>query len=206
MKKIVAVLTLLSVLLMLTSCGIVKYEYTDGGLIKKGSQDVFHALPIGFEPCGIGEKCGEFGEFSLYRVLGLNGEEISDEWITEEYSGSATTVFYKGNIPAFREIEFDVCYICEEDTGIVSVATIQDENEINKVISSLDNNEKALWPRNDISETYTLKFYSQDFPAVFYSLTYCVCESGNYIYDRAEQNCVNVGDLLSDYIQQNKQQ
>ena len=200
MKKIISAALLLCTLLLLVSCGEVKFEYTDGGLVKKGSNEIYNPLPVGFEPCGTGDKYGKFGEFTLYRVVGLDGAEMSEDWITEEYSGSATTVFFKGTVPSFREIAFDVCYVCEEDTGVVSIATIDDGKLIEEIVSSLDGEEKALWPRTDIISSYTLKLYSEEFPAVFYSLVYCVCDSGNYIYDRAENNCVGVGALLTSYV------
>lgn len=202
MKKIISALLAVSMLMILTSCAA-KYEYVDGGLVKKGSDIKYTALPVGFEPCGVGKKCGRFGEFSLYRVTGINGEEISDEWMTEEYSGSATTVFTSADVPAFREMSFDVCYVCEEDTGVISVSSITDREEIEAVISALDSPDKALWPRSDLISSYTLKFYSEDHPAVFYSLVYCVCESGNYIYDRAEKNCVAADETVSSYIDLN---
>lgn len=200
MKRIVSLTLILSFALFLVSCGTVKFEYTDGGLVEVGTGDTYNALPVGFEPCGIGEEYGKFGDFTLYRVVGLNGEEISENWITEEYSGSATTVFYKGDVPSVADIDFNVLYICEEDTGVVSVATIDDTEIISDVLSSLKTCDQALWPRTDIKGTFTLKLYSENLPAVFYSMIYCVCESGNYLYDRADNICVEVGSLLSSYV------
>lgn len=201
MKRAVTLFLVLTLFAFtLASCNTIEFEYADGGLVKKGTNELYNALPIGFEPCGIGDGYGKFGEFTLYRVVGLNGEEISDDWITEEYSGSATTVFYKGEVPTAESIDFDVFYICEEDTNVVSVAAIDDKEVISEMFSSFETCNQALWPRTDISETYTVKFYSEDLPAVFYSMVYCVCESGNYLYDRANNICVNIGSLISTYV------
>ena len=197
MKKIISAILVFASLFVLSSCGKVSFEYRDGGLVNKKSDEIYNALPVGFEPCGVGDEYGKFGEFSLYRVVGINGEEISDDWITEEYSGSATTVFFNGEIPSFRDINYDVCYICEEDANVISVAQTENREIIDGILSSLDKDEKALWPRTDLLASYTLKLYSTEYPAVFYSLVYCICESGNYIYDRASGSCVEVGGLLA---------
>lgn len=56
MKKIISAALLLCTLLLLVSCGEVKFEYNDGGLVKKGSNEIYNPLPVGFEPCGTGDK------------------------------------------------------------------------------------------------------------------------------------------------------
>lgn len=203
MKKLLSALVLITVCLMcLTSC-TVKFEYADGQLVNKKTNERYNALPIGFEPCGVGDPYGEFGEFKLYCLMDLDGNQLPPEtWVTEEYSGSATTVFLNESlpVPAFRDISFDICYICEEDQSVISVAAIESSDEISALISSLDNESDILWPRNDIISSYTLKFYSLEYPAVFYSVNYCITESGNLIYDRATDTCVNIGDMLSEYV------
>ena len=197
MKKIVSAILVLTSLFLLASCGMVNFEAVGGGLKHKKSGELYYALPVGFEPCGVGKEYGRFGEFTLYRVVGINGEDIPDDWITEEYSGNATTVFHKGDVPSFRDINYDVCYICEEDANVISVAQTEEKEVIDAILVSLDKEEKALWPRTDLLASYTLKLYSTEYPAVFYSLVYCICDSGNYIYDRASGNCVDAGNILA---------
>ena len=59
--------------------------------------------------------------------------------------------------------------------------------------------EDEMWPRTDINESYLLRFYSSDWPAIYYSVTYADCASGNYIYDKIGGKCVKIGDELEKY-------
>lgn len=203
MKRIFA-LFLVICALFLTSCGVVKFEYTDGMLVNSKNGNTYNALPTGFEPCGVGDVYGRFGAFSLYRVQTPDGEELPTEtWLTEEYAGNATVVYLssKEPVPSFRAMSFDKCYICIEDENVMSIGEIEDKEVLNTIISALDSENTALWPRVDLISTYSLKFHSNDLPAVFYSLVYCECDSGNYLYDRASNTCVEVGDLMSEWIE-----
>lgn len=203
MKKVLSVFLLICTVL-LVSCGSVKFEYTDGKLVNTKNGDTYNALPTGFEPCGVGDVYGEYGAFALYRVQTLDSEEMSpDMWLTEEYAGNATVVYLSASEPilSFRDMSFDRCYVCVEDENVMSIATIEGKENTETVISALDSGNTALWPRLDLISSYSLKFHSDDFPAVFYSLVYCVCDSGNYLYDRASNTCVEVGDLLSEWVE-----
>ena len=189
-------------LLCLTSCAV-KFEYVDGQLVNRKTKEKYNALPMGFEPCGVGEAYGEFGAFTLYRLTDLDGNELAPEmWLTEEYSGSATTVFLNESIPlpSFKDMEFDVCYLCEEDVSVISFATIDNSDEIKKIISALDGEKELLWTEKDVTGSYTLKFYSAEYPAVFYSVNYYVTENGNYLQDKGSDVCVEIGDMLSEYV------
>lgn len=202
MQKAAALLTLICCLFM-TSCGTVKFEYKDGMLVNTKDKSTYNALPTGFEPCGVGKAVGEYGAFTLYTVLTPSGDEMpTDVWLTEQYSGNATTVYLssKENVPSFRKIQFDKCYVCIEDENVMAVAEIDGKENIDAIISSLDTSSRALWPRTDIVTSYSLKLHSESLAPIFYSLVYCVCESGNYLYDRASGVCVDVGGLLEDAV------
>ncbi len=203
MKKYICIFAALFLCLAcLTSCAV-KFEYVDGQLVNGKTKEKYNALPIGFEPCGVGEEYGKFGEFTLYALTDLDGNELPPEtWLTEEYSGSATTVFLNEDIslPSFREMTFDVCYVCEEDVSVISIAAIESPEEIGEIISALDSKSEILWTGKDVTASYTLKFCSAEYPAVFYSLGYYTTENGNYIYDRATDTYAEVGDMLSEYV------
>ena len=203
MKKVLSVILLICTL-FLVSCGSAKFEYTDGKLVNTKSGDTYNALPAGFEPCGVGEVYGEYGAFALYKVQTPEGKEMApDMWLTEEYAGGATVVYLSTSesVPSFRDMSFDRCYVCVEDENVMSIATIEGKENTDMIISTLDSENTALWPRLDLISSYSLKFHSEDCPAVFYSLVYCVCNSGNYLYDRASNTCVEVGDLLTEWVE-----
>ncbi|MBE6562174.1 MAG: hypothetical protein E7660_00390 [Ruminococcaceae bacterium] len=203
MKRFICALAaLLLCITCLASCAV-KFEYVDGRLVNGRTKEEYNALPMGFEPCGVGEAYGEFGAFTLYRLTDLDGNEMDPEiWLTEEYSGSATTVFLNESspVPSFRDMTFDVCYLCEEDVSVISIATIESSDEIKEIISALDGEKELFRPEKDVTASYTLKFYSAEYPAVFYSVDYYVTKSGNYLHDKASDTCVEIGDMLSEYV------
>lgn len=207
MKKTVsAVLCVLMLALLLSACtGNVKFEtYENGKLINTKTKGVFTATPVGYEPCGVGEQYGSFGEFPLYSVEDQNGNAFStDEWLTEEYSGTATTLFYgEGAVFApIEEMDPDICYICLEDQNVLSVASFQEKDVMSRLITLMNEGEKHLWPRSDVTESYTLKFYSQDHPQYYFSVNYVVTEEGNFIHRSGSDGCVEIGDLLSGYLE-----
>lgn len=203
MKKFFCFLAVITAcLICLTSCSV-KFQYVDNQLLNKKTNEKYNALPIGFEPCGVAGEYGKFGEFTLYRMTDLDGNEADPEtWVTEGYAGGATTIFLNEKIPlpSFSEMTFDVFYICEEDQSVISIATVENEEEIDELVSALEDESEVLWPRNDIISSYTIKLYSTEYPTVFYSLNYCVTESGNFLYDRGSDICVDIGDMLSEYV------
>ena len=64
-------------------------------------------------------------EEKLYKI----GELSEKEWLTTEYSGSATLVFYNADIvlPTLSELKCDTVFICEQDVNTYSVATVGGE-------------------------------------------------------------------------------
>ncbi len=203
MKRFICTVSALVLCLMcLVSCAV-RFEYVDGQLVNGKTKEKYNALPMGFEPCGVGEAYGEFGAFTLYRLTDLDGNELEPEtWLTEEYSGSATTVFLNESIPlpSFKDMSFDACYLCEEDVSVISFATVTDSDEINGMISALDTEEGVFWTGKDVTASYTLKFYSTEYPAVFYSVDYYITESGNFLHNKANNVYVEIGDMLSEYV------
>lgn len=214
MKRAVSLaLSLIMILCTLASCGarIVKMEYNDEDVLVAENGSEYHYAPVGYEPTSQGEEYGlieSILEEKLYRI----GELDPDLWLTTEYMGAATTVYYSTDIdlPALSEMKPSLCYICEQDENVYSVYTLGDEKneaaeEERKIISDLismlndENVRNEIWPRGETQEVYDLKLYSEDWPAIYYNLEYSREGSGNYLYDRVTRRCVNVGDLLEKY-------
>ena len=194
---------------------IVDMEYTDEGDLKGENGVLYKYAPLGYEPTVQGKEYGLINgvmEEKLYTV----GDLSPKDWLTTEYSGSATLLFYNSSItlPTLSEMKCDTVYICEQDVNTYSVATVggedsKDADGDREVIETLveavcdTEAENEIWPRGDATETFRLKMYSEDWPAIYYSLTYAVCSGGNYVYDRVTKRCVNVGDLLTPYLENN---
>jgi len=215
MKRFLSlILALTIVAVSLASCKkVVKMEYTDEGDLRCENGTVYKYAPLGYEPTVQGEEYGLIEgvmEEKLYKI----GDISPDEWLTTEYAGSATLVFYNADLdlPTLSEMKCDTVYICEQDVNTYSVATVggedskdldRDRDVINKLLEAVCDTEaeNEIWPRGDAKETFRLKMYSADWPAIYYSLTYAVCTGGNYVYDRVTKRCVNVGELLTPYLE-----
>lgn len=172
---------------------------------------VYKYAPVGYEPTEQGEEYGLIEgamEEKLYKI----GDMDPALWLTTEYSGAATTVYYSEDItlPALSELSPELCYICEQGEQTYSIYTFGSSEGEDVVIEELigalydEEAEPEIWPRGDADETYMLKFYSEEWPAIYYNLVYAQCESGGYIYDRASKKCVAVGDILNGYIENEK--
>ena len=203
MKKIIAVLLILSSLLMMSSCSasLVNLKYEDGKMYNKRLKIEYYPAPTNYEPVSVGEPYGYYGksDMILYEITGLDPKE----WLTQEYSGSATTIFYSTDItlPTLDELEPNKLYICSNEEVTYAVATIDDADLINSVIDLYLNGEYEEWPLINSIATYELKFYSEEnYPHIYYNLTYGEFEEGKFIYDRNTKRSVRIDEILSDYI------
>ena len=216
MKRFLSLALALILVFSLASCKkIVKMEYTEAGDLEGENGVLYKYAPLGYEPTVQGREYGLIEgvmEEKLYRI----GDEDPESWLTTEYSGSATLVFYNADmtLPTLLDMGCDTIYICEQDVNTYSIATVggedsKDTDGDRKVIKALvdalsdTESENEIWPRGDAKETFRLKMYSEKYPAIYYSLTYAVCSGGNYVYDRVTKRCVNVGDLLVPYLENN---
>lgn len=203
MKKIIAVLLILSSLLMLSSCSasLVNLKYGDGKMYNKRLKIEYYPAPTNYEPVSVGEAYGYYGksDMILYEITGLDPKE----WLTQEYAGSATTIFYSTDLtlPALEELEPTKLYICANAETTYAVATVEDTALIDEIIDLYINGEYEEWPLINSIATYELKFYSEDkYPHIYYNLTYGEFEEGKFIYDRNTKRSVRIDEILSDYI------
>ncbi|MBR6676098.1 MAG: hypothetical protein IKL24_02070 [Clostridia bacterium] len=223
MKKLIcAVLSLILTVSLLASCSkkekLLGLEYGEEGLLVCENGDTYKYAPLtAYEPTNQGTEYGvitvrsESGatrEEKVYRI----GEEDPGKWLTTEYTGGTTIVYYSQDItlPTLADFEPQLCYICEEEEAVFSIYTIGDPANkaidaeraiLNDVLSIVldESTEPELWPRINMDESYGLKLYSEKWPAVYYCLEY-VREGGvGYIYDPVSNKCVNVGTVLERY-------
>ncbi|MBQ8401417.1 MAG: membrane lipoprotein lipid attachment site-containing protein [Clostridia bacterium] len=189
--------------LMLTGCSasLVNLEYKDGQLINKRLKLAYNAAPTNYEPVSVGEAYGYYSDMdmTLYTIAGLDPRE----WLTQEYAGSATTIFYSDDqtLPALSEMSPNKIHICTGDNITYGVATVDDSSVVAELVDLYENGEAVDWPMLDSLDTYELKFASTTYPHLYYNLTYYEYEEGIYIYDRNSKRCVVIGDLLENWIE-----
>ena len=209
MKKYTALfLALVFCALIFSSCGSKgsNFIYADGKI--SSGDAVYICAPMGFQPCQVGEKCGtRDGAFELYEVKDRDGAPVpTDEWMTEEYAGDATSIYYREgsvDLPEYYEIDFDTVYICEENETVVYVSEITEKEFINTLVDALKNGETTVM-LDEPTAAYSLKFYSKDYPAIYYSVKYLIYEDGAYLFSRGTKTYANIGTLLDGYADQLK--
>lgn len=201
--KITLTAALLLSALLCQSCSgsLVNLTYKDGQLINKRLKLYYNAASTSYEPVSVGEAYGYYGEIdmTLYEITGLDPKE----WLTQAYAGTATTIFYNEDIilPSLAEMDPNKMYVCLNEAITFAVATVEEEAVIDELINLFENGAEAEWPLIDSNVVYNLKFLSEEnYPHIYYNLTYGEFEEGNFLYERSTKRCVEVGTLISDII------
>jgi len=200
MKKILCC-TLAALVLTGCSANLVNLEYKEGQMINKRLKLAYNAAPTNYEPVSVGDPYGYYKDMdmTLYEIAGLDPKE----WLTQEYAGSATTIFYSDDqtLPTLTEMSPNKIHVCTGDTITYGVATVEDSYVVGQLVDLYMNGEAVEWPMLDSLDTYELKFVSTTHPHLYYNLTYYEYEEGIYIYDRNSKRCVEIGDLLETWIE-----
>ena len=202
-KTMKSIICLLSAAALLTSCSgtLVNLKYEDGQMINKRLGLAYTPAPITYEPVALGEAYAyyEKAKMTLYQIEGVDAED----WLSQAYAGSATTIFYSDDytLPTLSEIDPDKIYVCSNEEITYSIATVEDKEIINTLIDLFQNGEFAEWPLVDAINTFELKFHSDNnYPFLYYNLTYGEFPEGKFLYDRNTKHSVMIGNLLDEYI------
>lgn len=204
-RKIISALALAMSVMMLASCSrVIKMNYNDDGALCGGDAE-YRFAPLGYEPTAQSEEYALIDN-EMQETLYTIGDCDPKQWLTTEYAGAATMVYYSTDItlPDLEEMKPEKMYVCRQDVSVNSIAVLGGTDEDDKVIADIiamlnDNSiEDEIWPRGDVSETYQLKFYSSDWPAIYYNVVFAIGAKGNYFYDRVNSRCISAGDVLDE--------
>ena len=207
-RKVISLVLLISVVcIVFSGCQrLVKFNFTEDGKLTDG-RNFYKYAPSGYEPTFQGDVYGvikETLEENLYRI----GTNDPMDWLTTEYSGLATLVYYNENIPlpGIMEMNPGLCYICEQDSTSMSIYTVGEKGQEEQAVidyliaaSSDESAEEEIWPRTDCSSVYHLKFYSDDYPAIYYNMIFAYNSSDYYLYDCVTKRCVRIENVLAPY-------
>ncbi len=200
MKRLRNLLLLLLAALLLASCtsSVVNLSYEDGKLVNKRLGLSYVPAPTNYQPKAVGEEYAVYKKsgMKLYAISGLDPKE----WLTEEYAGSATTVFHAEDItlPSLSEMGVTEIIVCSNKEITVGLTTISDQALIDALIDTFETGEQAYWPVVNAVRTYEMKFSSAEkYPHFYFNLIYGEFESGTFLYDRTTKKCVEIGDLLA---------
>ena len=194
---------------MLISCGAdgeesyPEFTYADGKITSEDGASYIPA-PMGFQPANVGKKCGVRDTyFDLFTVVCDDGTVLSsDEWMTEEYAGNATSVYYRDTItlPPYDEIDYDLCTFCDEGDRPVALAEIDDRNFIASLIDAVSHGSQSNGRLDDAVASYTVKFSSSDFPGIVYSIDYLIYDDAAYLYSIGEKKYAEATGIFAPYV------
>ena len=204
MRKILRntlLICLSAIILLSCSTSLVNFKYENKHFINKRLGLSYTAAPLNYQPVAVGEAYGyyEKADLTLYEIKGLD----RNKWLTEEYNGASTTIFCADDVvlPSLKELGANKILICLEGELIYSLAVVEDIELINQVIDLFINGEAATWPVIDSIQRYELKFYSEDnYPHIYFNLSYGEFPEGKFIYDRETKRCVEIGSILDQYV------
>ncbi len=201
MKKLCVLLSLLLLLPVFMSCdSTVIVSYENGHLVDRRHKLAYNPAPLNYEPVSVGEEFAYYkkANIKLYEIIGLDPEK----WLTEEYAGSATTIFYADGeiLPTLREMKPAGVHICVSANRTMSLATVRDAEVIEKLIDLYENGESVEYPLAGSKLTCELKFESPLFPCIYYNIIYGIFPEGNFLYDRQTKRAVEIGDLLEEWV------
>lgn len=201
MGRAVCFLTALFVGFSLAGCdNLVPLQYQDGRFVNRAGTLAYLPANGTYEPTEQGDAYAYYkkGDITLY-TIGRNDPAL---WLTEQYAGGATTVFYAESIalPALDELDAEKIIVCISDVKTVGICEITDKALIDQTVALFTEGEACEWPLVGSVLLYDLKFYSSDWPQIYMNLIYGEFEEGTFLYERATKRCVEIGGLLDSYI------
>ncbi len=203
MKKSVKFAVVLLAGVMLTSCAgsLVNLKYQNKQFINKRLGLAYNAAPTNYQPVAIGEAYGYFkdSDMTLYQITGTDPKE----WLSQEFAGSATTVFYDEDItlPTLETLDPNAIYLCTDTEATAAIAVVEDPALIDEIVDLFVNGKAVDWPVLGSELTLDIKFHStENFPHLYYNLYYGEFPEGKFLYDRNTKHCVEVGDVFLDYV------
>lgn len=202
MKKLRTLLAATLAALALTGCSdTIALTPENGQYIDKTNSAAYVMAPMCYEPQAVGEPYAYFKSGSikveLFEVEGLD----PTRYLTEAYSG-ASSMFVASDIalPDLAGFAPTTIHLCVQEKTVWEFSTVTDQAAIDAVVKAYTEGESVPYPAKTPDADLRFKFESPDWPGIYYNLVYVDYGDARYLYDRETRRCVEVGDLLRDYI------
>lgn len=204
-KKSICRAVILCLALMITTpmilcgCGR-KLEAQGAQIYDKKSGSAYSFMPAYIEAASISKKSYAKAQLSgayqtLYTISGLDPELwLCTEWGDILYSGSDM-------INTLADFEPQSAYVCDTaSTQNLALLKIAGE-DLTPIIERWQNGEPTARPISDPTETYIIKFESEKYPGIYYTVSLLEYDSALYLYSKYDgARCVEATDILGDYI------
>ncbi len=198
-KTIRAAAAVLLISLILSSCTLflntLTYDKDKNLFTDKKTGIAYTNAPSAYEPVEAGEEYAVWksaGEKVIFsEIKGMNPAD----WLMEE----GKTVFYaeRVSLPTLSEMKPHFLYICIEQAYTVVISTIEDAEDIAELTERWESGEPVVYPATTPDLSYRIKFLSEDYPGLYYSLIYAKYSDGSaYLYSRDSGRCVEAGEII----------
>ncbi len=173
----------------------------DGLFLEPKSGVRYAAAPMCYEPQTVGDPYASFTLGSL-EVVFCEVEGLDPtEWLSEAYTGTGSMLVAADTVlPDLAGFAPDTIYLCVQSASVWAFASVTDPAVIDEVVRVYTEGEAVPYPATTPDADLRFKFASPDYPGVYYNLIYVDYGDARYLYDRGSGRCVEVGDLLRDYI------
>lgn len=185
--------------LTLGGCGR-KLEAQGAQIFDKKSGSAYSFMPAYLEAASISKKSYAKARLSgvdqtLYTISGLDPELwLCTEWGDILYSGSET-------INTLADFEPQSAYVCDTDSAQNLALLKIGGEELVPIIECWQNSEAVTRPISDPVESYVVKFESEKYSGIYYTLSLLEYDSGLYLYSKYDgARCVEATDVFGDYI------
>lgn len=186
----------------LASCRLHKMKHdAEKNLYVDARTDIGYTdAPGCYEPVAIGKEYARMtynGKTAV--VFHRIGDMDPTKWLCEE----GKTVFYAEGetLPTLTEMAPDTVYLCVEEVSTLVLSTITDAEDIAALIDTYLNGTEVDYTGLEPTLNLRVKFASPTYPGLYYSLIYLEYSDGSKVlYDRYSSRCVEVGDVLFEYV------
>ena len=205
-KNLIRTAALLMSVLMLTaslsSCRLhkVSFDAQNNRYIDTRTSISYTDAPGCYEPVAIGK---EYAKISYGRKATVTLHEVGNmdpaQWLCEE----GKSVFYAEGVilPTLNEMAPEKVHLCIEEAITMVLTTVTDAADIAALIDAWQNGEEVTYTGLEPTVNLRVKFESEKYPGIYYSLIYLEYSDGSKVlYDRYAARCVNVGDVLIEYV------
>lgn len=200
MKAFKSAAVLAALLLLLCSCtNSIKYDSSTRQYVDQSTGAAYTDAPMCYEACAMGEK------YAVWKndIAAVDFYTVKDAdpllWLVEE----GGTVFYSDSatLPELHEMGVNEVAVCVDyNTSKYVLAEISDAEHINALIETWESGESVEYPATTPNVNYRVRFKSESYPFLYYSLIYLEYSDGAYLYCRDTGRCVPAGDIIRGYL------
>ncbi len=201
MRKQKILATGLAVLLLAVAlasgCANRKLTSTADGFVDQ-SGAVYQPAPACYIPAVLGNKCGTLDGSQKFGMDLYTIENMDDQlWLAAEDG----TVFYADGIalPTLAEMEPIAVYIYTHTEVPSKHAEITDAKLVADLTAACAPEKADTFPPAAVpTAQYTVRFKSDKYPGLYYTLRYVVYENGYYLYDPTTKARYTIGREIYD--------